>query len=287
MADEVYMLYPEDPGNLARVKDRPDHQYFKKFGEAMPPGAWHHPGTKQGIYMIGPNAEYLEGRFAASGDVADIRARMGRALARWEILRKEQGYANAPVPPGKELLPNGISGKLIFRVNVRDLPRLEGDRSGARFQDIPQTGQWMDFTKWAWNENWTGLDGPEAFVPSGAGTEEVPSSVWNRICREVLVDNVRGQAPGWQPGDVKSARLTKRFSGSEVVYEGSVNLQDAQRSYTAKVYGTGKWNASTKAFEALDLVVIGTRSGASRFNQRENDKGPAPMGISLSLFLKE
>ena len=66
VADEVYMLYPEDEWNLARVKDTPQHKFFKRFGESMPLGHWRESGTRQGVYMIGPDGEYLEGRFAAS-----------------------------------------------------------------------------------------------------------------------------------------------------------------------------------------------------------------------------
>src|SRR5688500_19730664 len=55
-----------------------------RSGESMPKGQWNERGTKQGVYMIGPNAEYLEGKFAASADPEDIKARMRRALDRSE-----------------------------------------------------------------------------------------------------------------------------------------------------------------------------------------------------------
>ncbi len=290
MADEVYMLYPEDPGNLNRVKDRPDHQFFKKYGESMPPGAWHHPGTKQGIYMIGPNAEYLEGRFAASGEAADIRARLNRALQRWETLRKEKGYANSPVPVVKSALPPGIEGELILRVNLRDLPRGTGDRSGARFDQVSGNREmFTEYVKWAWNENWIGLPSASAFVPVGSDVETVPPSVSARIAREVLVDNVRGQAPIWQPGEVKEATITKHRvsqTGSVMLieYSGSVSLGSPRRGYDAKLYGRGEWDTAKKAFKSLSIAVVGMRSGAAQFNRRENDPGPAPMGVSLELY---
>lgn len=286
-ADEVYLLYPEDAGNLARVKDRPEHVFFKKFGEAMPPGAWNHPGTKQGIYMMGPNAEYLEGKFAASADAADIRARLERALKRWDALRGSAGYANKPVPAVKSALPPGVEGEIVFQVNMRDLPRGAGDRSGARFESVDRSRDGMfEFTKWAWNENWIGLPSASAFVPKGDGTEPVPAEVVARIAREVLVDNVRGQAQGWQAGDVREAVLTKRTLGvsggtTRIEYRGRVRLEGGGRGYDASLYGEGKWNG--KAFANLDLVASGQRWGASRFNQREKDPGPAPMGVSLSL----
>lgn len=288
VADEVYMLYPEDPGNLNRVKDRPEHQFFKKYGEAMPPRAWNHPGTKQGIYMMGPNAEYLEGKFAASADAADIRARLQRATVRWEALRASAGYANAPIPVVKSTLPPGIEGEVVFQVNLRDLPRGPGDKSGQRITQVDRSRDGMfEFAKWAWNENWIGLPSAAAWVPSGAAEEAVPPAIVQRIAREVLVDNVRGQAQGWQVGEVKVAELSKRRLSSSggnvrIEYRGRVRLEGGGRGYDATLYGQGVWNGS--AFTALDLVASGQRWGASRFNQREQDPGPAPMGVALSLY---
>ncbi|MBX3118275.1 MAG: hypothetical protein KF784_04360 [Fimbriimonadaceae bacterium] len=283
------MLYPEDPGNLNRVKDNPEHVFFKKYGESMPPGAWNHPGTKQGIYMIGPNAEYLEGRFAASGDAGDIRARLSRALQRWETLRKEKNYANSPVPTVKSALPPGIRGELILRVNVRDLPRGAGDRSGARFDEVTGNREFFpDYVKWAWNENWIGLPSASTFVPSGTASEAVSSDAVSRIAQEVLVDNVRGQVPTWQASEVKQATITMRRlsqSGSlmQIEYSGSVQLGTARRGYDAKMYGRGEWDTAKKSFNSLELVFTGMRRGAAQFNRRENDPGPAPMGITLVL----
>ena len=129
VADEVYYLYPENPQHLARAASREDHLFFKRFGDSMPKGDWNHPGTKQGIYMMGPNAEYLEGRFAASSDPADIRARLSRALSRWEALRSEKSYANKAIPARPWSPPPGVEGELVLRVNIRDLPRGRGIRA--------------------------------------------------------------------------------------------------------------------------------------------------------------
>lgn len=289
VADEVYMLYPEDQYNLNRVKDRPDHQFFKRFGESMPKGDWNHPGTKQGIYMMGPDAEYLEGRFAASGDAGDIRARLKRALERWDAIAKQKGYKNLPIPERKWSPPPGISGNLILRVNLRDLPRGEGDKSGSRREDLPNnSGHWMDFVRWAWNENWIGLESPAPFVTRSREWEPVEEHVIARIAREVMVDNVRGQAPTWQLGSVKEAKLSMRLLSSEagvdrIEYSGKVRMEEGSRAYSAAIYGVGEWDRAKSAFRSLDLVAAGTRRGASRFNQRERDPGPAPMGVTLSL----
>ncbi len=283
------MLYPEDPGNLGRVKDRPEHQFFKKFGEAMPPGAWNHPGTKQGIYMIGPNAEYLEGRFAAASEAGDIRARLQRALAKWEALRREKGYANTPVPAMKFSPPPGVTGELILRVNLRDLPRGPGDRSGARIDELSgNKDAFLDYVRWAWNENWIGLADASVLVPNGSSPVAFPEATLRRIAAEVLVDNVRGQAPEWTQDQVKEAagtmQVKSRTANSLVIsYSGRVRMEAGRRTFAATFYGEGKWNSETRAFDTLDIVFAGPRTGAAQFNRREQDPGPAPMGATLSL----
>lgn len=240
---------------------------------------------------MGPDAEYLEGKFAASGEPADIPARLQRALDRWETIRKSKGYANTPVPATKWARPANAKGELVLRVNSRDLPRGNGDRSGARRHELPPNGMWMDFIKWAWNENWLGIPSSGALVPSGSGWEPVSPGVARLIAREALIDNVRGQTPNWSDGEVKLADLKMRVSNSSkgedlFEYSGKFLLQSGNRKFDATLYGVGRFVPNAKKFVSLDLVVVGMRSGAAVFNQRENDPGPAPMGVTLSLSLE-
>jgi hypothetical protein len=280
----VYYLYPENPAQAARAAERDDHRFFKKFGESMPKGDWNHPGTKQGIYMMGPEAEYLEGKFAASGEPADIRARLQRALARWQSLREEKGYANKPIPTVPWSPPPGVEGELILRVNVRDLPRGPGDKSGARIHEVQSSGLWRDFTKWAWNENWVAIESARSLVPSGNDVEQVNAELVKRICREVMIDNVRGQTSEWSAQEVREAYITMQLLGDgRIEYAGKVKMEAGSRGFDAKLYGQGAWDADKRAFSSLDIVVIGLRSGNTQFNQRESDPGPAPMGVTLSL----
>lgn len=284
------MLYPEDPGNLSRVKDRPEHVFFKTFGEAMPKGAWNHPGTKQGIYMMGPSAEYLEGRFAAGSDAADIRKRLQTALERWKSLSAAKGYANTPVPSVPKAIPPGIAGDLILRVNVRDLPRGGADRSGSRFGDLARNdGSFLDYIRWAWNETWVGIEKAGDFVPAGNGEEPVGEPAARKIAMLALVDTVRGQAPTWRPEHIVSLKLTKRPVGSggvvsTIEYNGEVKLESGAQGFTAKLYGQAQFDRLARRFVSFDLVASGLRKGAWRFNRREQDPGPAPMGVALSLW---
>lgn len=292
VADEVYMLYPEDPNNLARVKHDPAHQLFKRFGESMPKGDWNHPGTKQGIYMMGPAGEYLEGRFAASSDPADIRARLERALERWAKLSKEQKYANKPVPERAEVLPPEVAGKpMVLRVSLRDSKSLEKPEGPPRWRPGAfDDANWSGFMRWAWNQNWIAFEDPAAWVPKGKDEQPVPDALVRRLCREVLVDNVRGQAPHWEASHVKRAELVMQRVGSGapwvIEYRGAVEMEAGEQRYAAKLLGEAEWDPSQKRFVRFELVSVGERRGAWQFNQRERDKGPAPMGVALRLFVE-
>lgn len=290
VADEVYMLYPEDPHNLGRVKDEPAHQLFKRFGESMPEGDWNHPGTKQGIYLMGPEGEYLEGRFAAGSDPADIAARMRRALERWETLRKDQKYANKPVPELDEQLPPQVAGKaMVLRVSLRDLKSLAAPASTLRWRaGAFDDTNWTGFMQWAWNQNWIAFDEPTAWIPRGKDEQALPDALVRRLCREVLVDNVRGQAPPWDAEHVKHAELfVRRVGASEpwrLEYRGAATMDAGEQAFEATLVGEAEWDSKTKRFVRFELVALGTRRGAWQFNQRERDKGPAPMGVALRLF---
>ncbi len=292
VADEVYMLYPEDPGNLARVADNEAHRLFKSYGESMPAGAWNHPGSKQGIFMMGPSGEYLEGKATANGDPRDIEARLRRALQAWETLRKQKKYANRPVPAAVEAVPPEVAGKaLILRASLRDLPRDGNAEAAAPSRWRRALGDslgWRGFTQWAWNQNWIGFDEARVFVTGSAEPVAVDADVVRRLCREVLVDNVRGQAPWWDAAHVRKAALTMRRSKAGKVwrleYVGEALLQDGERSYAARLRGDAEWDPQQQRFLRFELISLGDRRGAAQFNQRHDDPGPAPMGVALRLF---
>lgn len=294
VADEVYLLYPEDDGNLARVADQPAHRLFKKFGESMPAGSWKHPGTKQGIYMMGPEGEYLEGLATASGDPRDIEARLQRALERWDTLRKSAKYANRPVPPVPERAPPEVAdAPMILRASLRDLPR---GRSNGEVPSRWRGGQfddraWTAFTQWAWNQNWIGFREPRAFVTDRADATPVADAVVRRLCREVLVDNVRGQAPWWEDANVQRATLTMRRTKTDATwhleYDGEARMVDGTRGLAARLHGEAEWDPKQQRFVRFELLALGDRRGSAGANQRANDPGPAPMGIALRLFAPE
>ncbi len=284
------MLYPEDPYNLNKVKDKPDHLFFKTFGMQVPAPEWNTRGTKQGIYFMGPNAEYLEAKFATA-PAADIRARMMRALTKWDQIKAEKGYKNTPVPEIPEQVPPEVRGKaMILRASLRDLPATSQDSRGGRYEQVggSETG-WTDFGKWAWNQNWVGFDIPRNWVATSGDWEPVSRNSVFAVAKHILVDNVRGQGGPWPDQAVKKAEINMRVTARtkaeiSIEYKGLASMDTGNTSYTCTIYGLSRWNPETEKFASFDLVTTGIRRGKWQFNQRENDLGPAAMGIVLSLF---
>lgn len=307
MAEEVHFLYPEGDWALQQRAGDPGHELFKHYGEQVPAEDWNAEGTKQGIYLMGPNGEYLEGAHAASGRADHLLWRLRRALERWEELQAEADYANQPVPLGSAVAPPEIeAAPLALRVSLRDLPREDDATAGRRITGRDKRDRnWIAFTKWAWNQNWITFDEPAVFVPrevraltadasQGELTgpwEAVDPNEFRRLARSVLVDNVRGQTATWPRDAVAEAHLEMRAverQGDLVTleYRGRAELATDTQSFAPRLHGRAAWNLRTRAFVTFSLVAIGERSGAGTFNQRANDVGPAPMGIVLDLFVK-
>jgi hypothetical protein len=255
----------------------------------MPAGDWNHPGTKQGIYMIGPEGEYLEGRFAANGDPDDVLARMRRALERWRRLKADRGYANGPVPAARAVMPpEHERAALQLRVSLRDLVPGASCEATSRWRaGAFADRQWRSFVEWAWNQNWHGVDDPARFVTDAAAPRAVHAATFRRLARAVLVDNVRGQAPEWRDEHVVGAELTMRRIAAARVwtieYVGSAAFDAGEQELSVRLYGQAQWDPAAKRFERFDLVALGERRGAWPFHQRQEQPGPSPLGIVLQL----
>jgi hypothetical protein len=289
VADEAYTLYPEHQGNLDRVKDDPAHRFFKRFGESMPDADWPESGTRQGIYMMGPDGEYLEGQFAVSGPAKEVLRRMERALEQWQRIRKEKRYKNKPVPEVVTVAPPEVAGgAFVLRVHSRDLPR-SGGESCERFDASKHRGRdYLGYIKWAWNENWLSLADGAKLVPPGKKERPVDEEVARQIVRHALVDNVRGQAGVWSGSAIRSLRLTMQAgptknSMKKIIYRGEVELQDGGLFFRGRIYGEGYFHIRRRKIERFEMVALGERGGAYPANRRHDDLGPAPIGFALTL----
>jgi hypothetical protein len=63
-----------------------------------------------------------------------------------------------------------------------------------------------------------------------------------------------------------------------------VDLSEKGRSYKAQLLGRAVYDERTQAFVEFELVSVGQRSGKGGANGRENDLGPAPMGVAFKLY---
>ncbi|MEO0663689.1 MAG: hypothetical protein AAFZ87_19315, partial [Planctomycetota bacterium] len=53
------------------------------------------------------------------------------------------------------------------------------------------------------------------------------------------------------------------------------------RSFEGSLLGSAVWDGTR--FTAFELALAGTRVGGTRYNERRDDLGPAPLGVVLQL----
>jgi hypothetical protein len=187
---------------------------------------------------------------------------------------------------------------LVLRTTTRDLPRPE---AGAPPDD------WRGK---AWNQDlaWFKKEEARAFVPDDpkpGARRDVPASLVRRLATLSLVDNVRGETDPYKEqhveraelvatvGAVEGGRVTLRLEGAtRCVARGrwsidgyrDMNKPSAQeRGFESRLLGSADFDLKQGRFTRFDLLAIGTRWGATQYNVRTRDLGPAPIGASFEL----
>jgi hypothetical protein len=294
-----FVCAADEVGRLQRGKD-PEGLLFQKVAEQG-----HYAGrtvptsTRQGLY-----ATTAGGTLLASinhNDPARVAAMLEQALAAWDKLPAEQ---RAPADgwdgtSGRQRLEARYpEGGLALRVLSRDLPREEG-------QAAARAGDWRAK---AWNLDyaWFRREEARALLPPGelvAGTQhEVPRALVDRLVRLHLLDNVRGQTYPAKPEALEKARLTAHVSGTGsfgvfVHFEGEARWSEsgswrvaglgepveARRGVEVRITGGAHWDPKTARFDRFDLLAHGTRWGATQYNARHDDLGPAPIAWLFEL----
>ena len=256
---------------------------FQTFKKNAPAGLLPDGPTVQGMYCMTADGDYLSGYFArASRDKAKRAIEDG--WTRWERISKDRGYRSKPVPQdpldhtlGKPVSPGGLK----LEVAVRDLPRsrdpkpTRGDATSERFNL-----NWIDFT----------TEEAQAFVTDRAEKKPVPVAIVEKLAIKTLKDAVRGQCSDWRPGDLREGRLeTERVKQEAdrwtLRLTGSVDLRGSTREFSCRLHGTAVYDARDRRFLAFELVAAGQRSGRDQFNFRNDDPGPAPMGVAYVLHV--
>ena len=252
--------------------------------------------TRQGIY-----ATTADGALLASVNTNDperMRAMLTKALAAFDALpagERSGAASEAPAPRRWErLFP---ADGLVLRTAVRDVGRERRAEEGD------------DWRSRAWNRDfaWFRADEARSFLPAApkAGDRhEVPAELVQRLARLHLVDVARGQSEPYALEHVREARLVAevlaveeglvrvRLEGrARTLQEGSWRTRGLDqgpstpqaRGFDATLLGRATYDLGRRRFTAFELVAVGLRRGATRYNGRDDDLGPAPMGVALVL----
>jgi hypothetical protein len=274
-ADEVWRL---------QRADTPAAKLFQEFCEEGHYGGRKKPtGTRQGIYAVTPTGELLASWNSRRVDY--VKERMSAALAKWEAMSDEERLPAEALESGPRPEDHYPEDGLVLQVFTRDLPR-EGGESCS------------DWRKDAWNVDHLWMSAEEArALAEGA----LPEAAARRLVRLHGRDNVRGQSRSYRDEFVTAAKLTSsvverteggrtlRLEGRGVVSEtGRWRINDRwdgeaehTRSFDGVMAGRATWDG--ERFTEFTLAWAGTRAGATQYNGRADDPGPAPMAVVFRL----
>ncbi len=278
----------DEVGFLQRKSSKgPESEWFRGVAEQGHYGGRTVPtDTRQGIYAAAPSGVLLAS--INHNDPRRVAAMLKTALAVWDAMPRAKRLPPSALdkdpasrPRWEALYP---TDGLVLRVHTRDVGRV------PKSSDDWKTRAWnLDF---AWFRRDEGL----AFVPEGdkpGARVDVPTAIVRRLARLYLVDNVRGQTPAFEDRAIERAVITSevvRVTGDRVelrlVGEARIvaNAADSkERGYDGRLLGRATFDRKTSRFVAFELLALGSRWGATRYNGREGDPGPAPMGVLFSL----
>lgn len=247
--------------------------------------------TRQGLYACTADGDLLAS--VNTTDADRLLATLDDALTAWDA--REVGDEAAPGGYAVDARYDRSfpEGGLILRGTMRDLPRA----------DDPDAPTWQHNFDYMWL---TAAEA-DALVPRDpdVGQEfDAPRSVVTRLARFHLVDQVRGEAPPWRAEDVEAARVSLRVEeveGARVTMSvtghvkvgrgptGEVNPYsdfkvDMERGVDVELVGTVDVDADSRAVTGLRIVATGVRWGATTYNVRSKDLGPAPIGFAFELI---
>lgn len=271
-ADEVWRL---------QNTDAPDALVFRSFCDQGHYRDRPKSATRQGIYAITPAGELLGSWNTRRPEV--VERNLLAALARWDAMDEAERLPEedlfGPISRAEDAYP--VDG-LALRAFTRDLPREDG------------TEGWRGR---AWNLDHAWFSAAEARALAEEG--KLPERAADRLVRIHTRDNVRGQTRPFPKGTARAASLTSEVveeregevdlvltGAAHTVHTGEWRTQDRgtepseqTRSFEGTMYGRATWNG--ERFTRFELAIAGTRTGATRYNGRRDDPGPAPMAIVL------
>jgi hypothetical protein len=279
VADEAFFLGPPSHFKEDWLPNRESTRLFQAFKRNAPAGVIPAGPTVQGVYCMSAEGDFLSGCFAcASRDRA--RHTLDEGWRRWQQLANTRGYQTKPVPqtPLDYTLGKTLSG-IRLEVAVRDLPRGDDLKPGRT------EGQ-----RCAYNLNWIDLTREEAqsFVTESKEPQTGPAAILQRLALKTLKDAVRGQCGEWRKDAIKEAQLHTQCIRQEVHQltmrlTGFAKLEQSGRAYSCQLHGQVVYDPRSHRVIVFELVAAGQRTGRDQFNFRDDDLGPAPMGVAYVL----
>jgi hypothetical protein len=285
-ADEVHSLQTrKDPEGLLFQKIAEQGHYA---GRVQP------TNTRQGTYAAAPSGVLLGS--INSNDPKRMADMLRQALAKWRSLPEPDKWLEGSLrpTPGRPEFHYPADG-LVLRQTVRDLPR----------QNPPP-----DWRGTAWNKDyaWFRKEEARSLLPAelrAGSTQDVPRPLLVRLGRFNLMDTVRGQSFQYPANAIQRAELTARVERVvgdrvEVRLNGQMRAEqtgrwpiagyrdmhspsDQKRGYDLDLEGEAVWDRSKEKFTKFELVAAGSRWGATQYNGRSDDLGPAPIGYLFQL----
>ena len=292
LAAAEFIPVAENSSALERQQDDKG-AFFRHVAEQGHYGGRTYPTTtRQGSYAF-----TAAGQFLASVNTREpvgMEGMLRTALDRWRAGYRLGGPSPVQLagpPPEDTGYP---AGGLVLQVAARDLPRARDERPD-------------DWRKRAWNLDyaWFGPAEARALVPetrARGARRSAPWPVLRRLARFHLRDFVRGEPFAWPEGAIRRAELEAVITavvGAELrlALRGAVRLEYEHRwvrpedgeerrypsGFDGNLWGEATWDEGRGAFSVFELVAVGQRWGASQYNNREDDLGPQPMGVALTL----
>jgi len=267
----------------------------KVFEQGHNAGRTQPSNTRQGIYAAAPSGFLLAS--INTNDPVAMAGMLRRALDKWNAMTPFERKSSEDVTAQtKEVRrPEALYPEdgLALRVFSRDLPR----------ENLPK-----DWRGSAWNQDyaWFRRSEVRSMLPmtlTRGQVQRVPDTLIRRLVRFNFVDNVRGQTPPLMDKDIVRAELNAEIVGAsggsvDVVFRGrsrteaagkwavagyrDMNSPSEQRLYIdLELYGRAKFSTTTEQFTSFEMAALGTRYGATQYNGRTDDIGPAPIGYAL------
>lgn len=292
LASEQFIPVAENSSALERQQDDKG-QFFRHVVEQGHYGGRTYPTTtRQGSYTFTADGHFLAS--VNSREPEKMAEMLRTALTRWQQGTTAGGRSPVQLvnttPDQSDYPQDG----LVLQLAARDLPREVDTRAD-------------DWRKTAWNLDyaWFTSDEARALAPEPrevGARREAPWAVRRRIARFHLRDFVRGEPFAWPDEAIHHAELTAEIvalasTQVRLVLRGAIRLEHENHwirpedreerryrsGYNCTLYGEAVWDEERQAFTMFELVGTGPRWGATQYNNREDDLGPAPLGIAFVL----